>query len=193
MQSFFGPLFASTLALAQAPAPPAAVPKAPSSTPKPATSAAEVFESMCVGVEGMLVGAAEAMPEEQFGYVPTGGEFKDVRTFAQQIKHVAAVNFMVGEGISGQKPPVDVKASLQSLKSKAELVQFLKDSFAFARKAVSEMKEAELYTPVPTPFGPNKKNRMMLGFMLIGHGADHYGQMVIYLRHNGIVPPASRR
>lgn len=194
MKSLLCALLVPALALAQAPAPPATVPQAPSPAPAPATSAAqEAFVSAIEGVEGMLVGAAEAMPEGQFGYVPTGGEFKDARTFAQQIKHVAGANFMAGERISGHKPAVDVADSLPSLKSKAEILQFLKDSFTFARKAVADLKEADLYTPVPSPFGPGKIPRMFLFLIPIAHSMDHYGQMAVYLRHNGVVPPASRR
>lgn len=162
-------------------------------TPALPTSITQTFEIALIGVEGMLVGAAEAMPEDKFGYVPTGGEFKDVRTFAQQIKHVAAANFMAGERISGAKPTVDVANSSKSMQSKEEIMKFLKDSFVFARKAVAEMKEAELYTPVPSPWGSGQTARMMLVMIPIAHSMDHYGQMAIYLRHNGIVPPASRR
>jgi uncharacterized damage-inducible protein DinB len=194
MKPFTCTLLASTLALAQAPAPFAPVPQAPNSAPtQTAPGAQEAFKSAIEGVEGMIVGAAEAMPEEKFGYVPTGGEFKDVRTFAQQIKHVAGANFMAGERISGHKPALDVANSLQSMKSKAELLQLLKDSFTFARKAVADIKDADLYTPVPSPFGPDKIPRMLLFLIPVAHSMDHYGQMVIYLRHNGIVPPASRR
>lgn len=184
----------SSLALAQAPAPSVAPPQTLPQPPAVTTlSVQQIFESAIEGAEGMVSGAAAAMPEDKFGYVPVGGEFKDVRTFAQQVKHIAAANFMAGERISGHKPAIDVANSVKTLKSKAEILKFLKDSFDFARQAVSGLKDADLYTEVPSPFGPGKIPRMILFLMPIGHGMDHYGQMVIYLRHNGIVPPASRR
>lgn len=182
-------LFASTLLLAQAPA------KAPAPAPEesaPAT-AAQTYAQAIAGMEMMVVGAAEAMPESAYGYVPAGGEFKDVRTFAQQIRHVALVNFMAGGAISGRKPEADPVQRAKDLKTKAELMAFLKESFAFARQAVEGMKESELYQPVPSLLGKGKTNRLMLALVPVGHGADHYGQMVIYLRHNGIIPPMSRR
>ncbi len=192
MHPSLGALLVPALAFAQAPAPPTAPPKAAAPDLAPA-SAAQSFSVAFAGIEGMLVGVAEAMPEDRFDYVPTGGDFKGVRTFAQQIKHIAATNYLAGEGISGQKPAVDVAALLPTLKTKAELLRFLKDSFAFARKAVAGLKESELYAPVPSPFGGKPMSRMFMALIPVGHGADHYGQMVIYLRHNGIVPPMSRR
>jgi hypothetical protein len=184
-------LLTTSLALAQAPAPrPPAAPAAPGLE---ASSPQQIFAIAVAGAEGMVVGAAEAMPEDRFGFVPSGGDFKGVRTFAEQVKHAAVANFMAGERISGLKPPLDVAQTLPTLKSKAELVQLLKDSFAFARKAVAGVKDEGLYEQVQSPFGPGTVPRMLLFFIPVAHSVDHYGQMVIYLRHNGIVPPASRK
>ncbi len=76
-----------------------------------------------------FVPAAEAMPEDKFGFAPSNGEFKGVRTFAEQIKHVAAVNFIFGAAILGEKVPVDVgdESGPASLKTKAEIINYLKD------------------------------------------------------------------
>ena len=68
---------------------------------------AEVMDRAVSGVEGEFVPAAEAMPEEKYSFAPTNGEFKGVRTFAQQVKHVAAVNYMIGAAILEEKPPVE--------------------------------------------------------------------------------------
>ncbi|MBK8724525.1 MAG: DinB family protein [Holophagaceae bacterium] len=188
-------LLATSLALAQAPAPtPTAAPTAASAASGlEASSPQQIFAIAVAGAEGMVVGAAEAMPEDRFGFVPAGGDFKGVRTFAELVKHVASANYMAAERISGLKPPLDVAQTLPTLKSKAELVQLLKDSFAFARKAVAGVKDEGLYEQVPSPFGPGTVPRMLLFFIPVAHSVDHYGQMVIYLRHNGIVPPASRK
>lgn len=146
-------------------------------------------------IESEFVPAAEAMPEDKYGFAPTNGEFKDVRTFAQQIKHVAAVNYIVGATILGEKPPVDTGAEKgpDSVKTKADILKFLKDSFAYAHKAVATINEANAVDPIKNPFGEGTATRLGMATVFAWHGFDHYGQMVEYLRMNGIVPPASRR
>jgi hypothetical protein len=145
-------------------------------------------------IESEFVPAAEAMPEDKYDFVPTSGEFKSVRTFAQQIKHVAAVNYIVGAAILGEKPPVDTNAEKgpDGVKSKAEIVNFLKDSYVYAHKAVAGITDANALEPIATPFSKTKGTRVGLASVFSWHGFDHYGQMVVYLRMNGIVPPASR-
>jgi uncharacterized damage-inducible protein DinB len=180
----------STIAFAQAPP---AVPKTPPAMP---TSAAQVLDRALSGLERQLVPLVEAMPADKFEYVPAGGEFKGVKTFAQHAKHLGAVNFLLGAGIAGEKSVVDMKDEENgpdAIKSKDEIVKFLKDSFVVAHKAFAGMKDAELIAPVQSPFGSNKTTRLNLALIVTSHGMDHYGQMVVYLRHNGIIPPASRR
>jgi len=145
-------------------------------------------------IESELVPAVEAMPEDKFGYAPTGGEFKGVRTFAMQAKHVAAVNYIVAAAILGEKPPVEVSGENgpDSVKSKADIVKYLKDSFAYAHKAVATINDGNAVGAVKNPFGEGTSTRLGMGIVFAGHGFDHYGQMVVYLRSNGIVPPASR-
>ena len=157
-------------------------------------SISQVLDSDVSSIEGELVPAAEAMPEDKFGYMPTGGEFKNVRSFAAQIKHVAAVNYMVGAAILGEKPPVDTggESGPASMTSKADIVSFVKQSFAYAHKAVASITPANATQPVKSPFGDNQTTRLGLANVFAWHGFDHYGQMAIYLRSNGIVPPASR-
>src|ERR1700745_2709539 len=77
---------------------------------------------------GEFTGAADAMPEDKYSFAPTSGEFKGVRTFAQQVKHVAAVNYIFGSTILNEKPPIDVggENGPDSVKSKAEIMKFLK-------------------------------------------------------------------
>jgi uncharacterized damage-inducible protein DinB len=145
-------------------------------------------------VEGEMVPAAEAMPDEKYDFAPTNGEFKGVRTFAQQIKHVAATNYMIGAAILNEKPPLDTNGEKgpDSLKSKADIVKFLKDSFAYAHKATASVSDANGLEPIPNPFAKSKTTRVGLATVFAWHSFDHYGQIVEYLRMNGIVPPASR-
>ena len=154
----------------------------------------QVLDHSIVGVESEFVPAAEAMPEEKYAFVPSGGEFKGVRSFAAQVKHVAAVNYIVGAAILEEKPPVDVggENGPDSIKSKADAVKYLKDSFAYAHKAVSSISAGNLLKPVKHPFSDGKTTRLALATLIATHCFDHYGQMVVYLRLNSIVPPASR-
>lgn len=138
--------------------------------------------------------AAEAMPEDKFGFAPSNGEFKGVRTFGQQIKHVAAVNYELGAALLEQKPPVDIgdESGPASMTSKAEILKYLKDSFVFVHKAVATIDDDNLTGTVKSPFGEGSVSRLGLAMSVSSHGFDHYGQMVVYLRMNGIIPPASR-
>src|SRR5215469_16542556 len=153
-----------------------------------------ILDHTITNLENEFVPLAEAMPEDKYGFAPTNGEFKNVRTFAQQIKHVAAVNYELGAALLEQKPPVDIgdESGPASLTSKADIIKYLKDSFAYVHKAVATINEANLVGTVRSPFGEGWVSRLGLATAVSSHGYDHYGQMVIYLRMNGIVPPASR-
>jgi len=145
-------------------------------------------------IESEFVPAAEAMPEDKYGFAPTNGEFKGVRTFGQQVKHVVAVNYMVAAAILGEKPPVELggENGPDSIKSKADIVKFAKDSFAYAHKAVATITAENATGQIKSPCGEGKVTRLGMANVFAWHGFDHYGQMVEYLRMNGIIPPASR-
>jgi uncharacterized damage-inducible protein DinB len=145
--------------------------------------------------------AAEAMPEEKYGYRPAEGKFKnekpqfgpaEVRTFAEQVKHVACSNFAFAAELDGQKPPEGCdKGGPSPAKTKKELLIYLRDSFAAIRKSLGAIDTKNMFDPIEGPnAGPN--TRLGLATVVIWHNADHYGQMLLYLRLNGIVPPASR-
>src|SRR5215831_10175291 len=145
--------------------------------------------------------AAEAMPEEKYGYRPAEGKFKndkpefgpaEVRTFAQQVKHVACSNFGFAAELDGQAPPAGCAMEGPSpAKTKKELLIYLRDSFAAIRKSLGAMDAKNMFDPIEGPYaGPN--TRLGLAAVIVWHNADHYGQMALYLRENSIVPPASR-
>lgn len=154
----------------------------------------QVLDHTVANLENELVPAAEAMPEEKFAFAPTNGQFKGVRTFAQQIKHVAAVNYELGAAILEEKPPVDIgdEEGPALITTKADVLKYLKDSFAYVHKAVQTINEKNVVETVRSPFGEGKVSRLGLATGVASHGYDHYGQMVVYLRMNGIIPPASR-
>ena len=154
----------------------------------------QVLERVIANTEEEFVPAAEAMPEDKFGFAPTNGEFKGVRTFAQQVKHVAAVNYEVGAALLEEKSPVELngEAGPASITTKADIVKLLKESFAYVHKAIATINESNLTDTVRSPFGEGKVTRLGLACAVSWHAYDHYGQMVEYLRMNGIIPPASR-
>lgn len=154
----------------------------------------QIEDRLVSNVEGEFVPAADAMPEDKYSFAPTNGEFKGVRTFAQQVKHVAAVNYMVGAAILEEKPPVELTGENgpDSIQSKAEIMKFLKDSFAYLHKALSSINEKNQTDMIKSPFGEGKVTRLGIATLALWHPFDHYGQMVEYLRMNGIIPPASR-
>jgi hypothetical protein len=145
--------------------------------------------------------AAEAMPEAKWDFRPAEGLFKNekpefgpaqVRTFREQVKHVACSNFAFAAEFDGAKPPDACdKGGPSPAKSRAELLTYLRDSFAALNKSLNAIAVKNMFDPVEGPYAtPN--TRLGLAEVCIWHAADHYGQMTLYLRLNGIVPPASR-
>jgi uncharacterized damage-inducible protein DinB len=155
----------------------------------------QIEDRLVTSVEGEFVPAADAMPEDKYSFAPTNGEFKGVRTFAQQVKHVAAVNYMIGAAILEEKPPVDVsgESGPASMTSKADIMKYTKDSFAYLHKALSSINEKNETDMIKSPFGEGKVTRLGIATLVLWHNFDHYGQMVEYLRMNSIIPPASRQ
>ncbi len=158
----------------------------------PPKTSGDGINAILMVAEAEFVGAADAMPEDKYSFAPTSGEFKGVRTFAQQVKHVAAVNYVFGGAILGEKPPVDPNEENgpESIKSKADIMKFLKDSFAYLHKAVTSVNDKNQLDMLDL-FGM-KISRVGIAAFSTAHPFDHYGQMVEYLRMNGIIPPASR-
>ncbi|HKT48625.1 MAG TPA: DinB family protein [Candidatus Acidoferrales bacterium] len=147
-------------------------------------------------VESEVVSAAEAMPEERYSFAPTNGDFKGVRTFAEEVKHIAYANHLFFGPLMGET--IDAKSIEQNangpanLKTKAEIVQYLKDSFALGHRALAGITAENAVTPLEKPVFPFLSTRLAIASIGAWHPMDHYGQMVEYLRMNSIIPPASR-
>jgi uncharacterized damage-inducible protein DinB len=172
----------STVAFSQAAAP-----------AKPAVgtlmSPSQTYGKLLGGLEQEFVGAAEAMPEDKFNFAPpvTAGEFKGVRSFGDQIKHVAESNYYFFGGPKSTEADVKAKHdAIEKLTSKADILQALKDSMTTAHAFVDGITPENAYAMTA-----NGTRAGMAAFGM-AHMMDHYGQMVVYLRMNGIVPPASR-
>jgi hypothetical protein len=169
---------ASMFAQAQAPA----APKPAVGTP---VAPAEVYGKLLDTMEKEFVSAADAMPEDKYSFAPTQGEYKGVRTFADEVKHVVQANGYFFHDPS--KPLVDDRAAIASLKTKAEIMQALKDSFTQAHAYMNAITPENAF--LTTAADNTRAGQAAFG---LAHFMDHYGQLVEYLRMNGIVPPASR-
>jgi uncharacterized damage-inducible protein DinB len=163
---------------------------------KPELNVANVLITSLIHLQRTFLPMAMAMPGEKYGFAPTDGEFKGVRTFGQQLKHVAATNYIYASSILEEKPPADVgeeENGPASMKSKDEIIKYVGDSFAYVQKAVATINAKNEVRPIKNPFGQGEATRLSMAVLIVGHCYDHYGQMVEYLRLNGIVPPASQR
>jgi uncharacterized damage-inducible protein DinB len=147
-------------------------------------------------VERQITSAAEAMPADKYGFVPTEGEFKGVRSFGQQVKHLAATNHILAAAALGEDPPPDAgdEAGPEAVRTKAEILDYLHSSFVHLGQAVDAIgstNTAVKASPI-SPLPASGTTRLGLAVEALIHAFDHYGQMVEYLRMNGVVPPASR-
>ena len=154
------------------------------------------FEYLMKIAEKQIISTVDAMPADKFGFAPTDGEFKGVRTFGQMVKHFSATNHILAAAALGEEPPAEAGDELgpESVRTKAEILAYLKGSFVHLDKAVEAIGQTNI--PVnASPISPLKRGevtRLALITETLLHAYDHYGQMVEYLRMNGVVPPASR-
>ena len=146
--------------------------------------------------EKAIVSAADAMPADKYGFAPADGEFRDVRTFGQMVKHLSATNYILAAAALGEEPPADAgdERGPEVVRTKGEILNYLNGSFARLGNVIEAIGQNN--TPVKSsPISPLKSSeatRLALVVESLAHAFDHYGQMVEYLRMNGIVPPASR-
>ena len=189
-------LAVSVVLLAAAAAAPAVRAQGGSTPSQQPPTLASVFDAHYGIVEQEVVSAAEAMPEDKYTFAPTNGEFKGVRTFAEEVKHIGFANHLFFGPLMGET--IDTKNLEQNtngpaeLKKKTEIVQYLKDSFALGHRAIATITSENAVTPLAKPVLPFLSTRLAIADIGSWHAMDHYGQMVEYLRMNGIIPPASR-
>jgi uncharacterized damage-inducible protein DinB len=160
-----------------------------------APTVASIYDGPISNIEHEIVPLVEAMPADKFGFAPKQGAFEKVRTFAEQARHTATVIYMVSAGVLKEKPPVETgehENGPASIKSKEQIVKYLKDAFAYAHKAEQSVTAANQLEMLPSPFGSGQMARGGMIQVAAWHSFDHYGQMVVYARMNGVVPPASQ-
>jgi hypothetical protein len=170
------------------------------SAAKPATQQEGIPSSIADSVSGTLqfaegnfLGIAEAMPESQYSFVPTAGKFDDVRSFGEQVKHVACAQFAFFNEFEGKKPPEDCeKGGHGPARTKPELIKYLKDSFDYSNRVLATLTAKNALARVEGRYaGPNTK--LGISVVAVWHITDHYGQLVEYLRMNGVVPPMTQK
>jgi hypothetical protein len=144
--------------------------------------------------ESEVVPTVAAMPEDKYSFAPAGHGFTGVRTFGQQVKHLAANNYRMAAYIVGGTPTPEEESEVgpDSVRSKAEIMEYLQGSFTTLHKAMATINEKNLVEPLTNHPKP-QSTRLQLAEDVAAHSFDHYGQMVEYLRMNGIIPPTSRR
>lgn len=161
---------------------------APSAAP---TNVAPVLLKQVEGVEKSLTGVATEMPADKYDFVPTEGAFRGVRSFAKQIKHSAAVHHLVAATLLGE--PITAEMSDErgpdAARTKDEVLRYLADSFAALKRAVATVDAGNAFTPIKGVFGSAPDTRVGLIIVAISHSSNHYGQVVEYLRMNGLTPP----
>ena len=145
-------------------------------------------------IESDILTTAEAMPEDKFNFTPENlriknSDFKGVRTFAGQIMHLATDNILIWSAITGDSVRADIGDvnGPKSIKTKKDIIEYLKNSFAIGRKAISTLTTQNAMDMID--FRWRKLPKLDLAFYALTHANEHYGQMVVYLRMCGLVPP----
>jgi uncharacterized damage-inducible protein DinB len=154
------------------------------------------LQSLLNLAEKVIIPAVDAMPADKFGFAPTDGEFKGVRTFGQMVKHLSATNHILAAAALGEEPPADAgdEVGPESVRTKSEILNYLNGSFAHLSEAIESIGQTNA-SANPSPISPLKKGEVTRSALVVEslmHACDHYGQIVEYLRMNGVVPPASR-
>ena len=154
------------------------------------------LQSLLKIAEKQIIAAVEAMPADKFGFAPTDGEFKGVRSFGQMVKHLSATNYILASAALGEEPPADAgdEVGPEAVRTKAEILTYLNGSFAHLSKAIEAIGQSNALVNA-SPISPLKRSEVTRSALIVEslmHAAEHYGQIVEYLRMNGVVPPASR-
>jgi hypothetical protein len=154
----------------------------------------QIYDGQVSSIEREVLALVQAMPADKFDFAPTNGTFTGVRTFALQARHDATMIWRISASVLGEQPPLDTGPGdngPDTLKTKEQIVEYFKGAVAYAHRSMSSLTQQNMLDRVPSPFGPGMTTRIAAAAFLGLHSYDHYGQMVVYARMNGVVPPAS--
>ena len=145
--------------------------------------------------EKQMIAVIEAMPAVKYSFTPSEGEFRHVRTFGEQAKHLAAFNYIAAAAMMGESPPPDAgdEQGPDTVRTKEQIIAYVRGSYDALHRAVAMIDDGNEIIK-GTPQSPLITNATRLGLAeeALIHAMDHYGQMIEYLRMNNVVPPGSR-
>ena len=155
---------------------------------KPADPELKVVLDSWNDIGRKLIAMAEDFPEDKYDFKPTPAQ----RSFAEQLLHAAGANYYFINPVMGQKPPADEGPKRDQFKSKAEIVTYVKKAYADGASAIQSKGEAGLTSTIDDPFAHQKVRIIDYAYGFMEHSGEHYGQLVVYYRLSGLVPPESR-
>jgi uncharacterized damage-inducible protein DinB len=154
---------------------------------KPAEPEVKVVLDSWNEIGRKLTAMAEDFPEDKYDFKPTPAQ----RSFAEQLLHAAGSNYYFTDTVMGRKPPAGADPKRDQYKTKADIVAFVKKSFADGAAAIQSKGEKGMMTEFV--YFPHQKARVLdIAYGIIEHSGEHYGQLVVYYRLAGLVPPESR-
>ena len=155
---------------------------------KPAPSASQAVLEAWNYTGKKLITMAEDFPEEKYDFKPTPAQ----RSFAEQLLHVAGSNYFFTNLATGQKPPAEEDPKRDQYKTKADVVGFVKKSFGDGAAAIKAKGDKGMSELMVDPFSHQQTRVSDFAYGFVEHGGEHYGQLVVYYRLSGLVPPESR-
>src|SRR5215469_3950099 len=156
--------------------------------PKPADPESKVVLDSWNDIGRKLTAMAEDFPEDKYDLKPNPSQ----RSFAEQLLHVAGANYFFINPVMGQKPPAGEDPKRDQYKTKADVVAFVKKSFSDGAAAIQSKGDKGLSDTIVDSFANQKVRVIDYAYGFIEHGGEHYGQLVVYYRVAGLVPPESR-
>lgn len=163
-------------------------------SPVGADTVADAYLRQLSLVEKDIVGLAEAMPANRYDFRPAAGTSDGVRTFGEQVRHIATMIYMTAAIVLQEKSPYGPGPGDNgpaTIQGKDAIVSYLEASIAYAKRAMTALTQENHLDPLKTYFGSQARIEVANG--VVYHSYNHYGQMVVYARMNGIVPPSSAR
>jgi uncharacterized damage-inducible protein DinB len=162
--------------------------KAAETTAKPAASPSQSVLDQWNEVGRKLIAMAEDFPEDKYDFKPTPAQ----RTFAEQLLHASGVNYYFTNIVLGEKPPDTENPPRDQFKSKAEIAAYVKKSFADGAAAIQKRGDKGMSELIVDPYAKQQTRISDYAYGFIEHSGEHYGQLVVYYRVAGLVPPESR-
>jgi len=156
--------------------------------PKAATSPSQALLDAWNEVGRKLIAMAEDFPEDKYDFKPVPAQ----RSFAEQLLHAANANYFFTNPVMGRKPPAGEDPKREDYKTKAAVVAFVKKAFADGAAAIKFKGDKGLNDLIVDPFANQQVRVSDMAWSLLEHSGEHYGQLVVYYRVAGMVPPESR-